>query len=169
MRLCSHASSSRVVRAVPCEFITTKPVSDAVPQGQSERKRGRGKRSALQSRPSTRNGGFGRTFLSKEQTMTRLAAPALFFFAYLASPLRAPQSSAPAGQVYQLKPTPQTVVWGYYDAKTPPVLHIKSGDTVEIQTVIASSPERFESAGMGQDQIEPALRDIYREVKEKGP
>src|SRR5207302_6994353 len=119
--------------------------------------------------PSTRNGGFGRTFLSKEQTMTRLAAPALFLFAYLASPLRAPQSSAPAGQVYQLKPTPKTVVWGYYDPKTPPVLHIKSGDTVEIQTVIASSPERFESAGMGQDQIEPALRDIYREVKEKGP
>lgn len=100
--------------------------------------------------------------------MTRLATPALFLFAYLATPVKAPQSPAPAGQVYQLKPTPKTVVWGYYDPKTPPVLRIKSGDTVEIQTVIASSPERFESAGMGQDQIEPALRDIYREVKEKG-
>src|SRR5207248_496519 len=51
MRLCACASSSRVVRAVPWVFITTKPVSDAVPRGQSERKRGRGKRSALQSRP----------------------------------------------------------------------------------------------------------------------
>ncbi|PYU27712.1 MAG: acetamidase [Acidobacteria bacterium] len=101
--------------------------------------------------------------------MTRSAAPALFLFAYLAVPCQAQQSTAPAGQIYQLKPTPKTVVWGYYDPKTAPVLRIKSGDTVEIQTLIASSPERFESAGLGSDQIEPALRDIYREVKERGP
>ena len=34
---------------------------------------------------------------------------------------------------YTLKPTPKTVVWGYYDAKAAPVLRVKSGDTVEIQ------------------------------------
>ena len=101
--------------------------------------------------------------------MTRLAAPALFLFAYLGSPLGAPQSAGPAGQKYQLKPTPKTVVWGYYDAKAAPALRIKSGDTVEIQTLVASNPERFEAAGLGQDQIEPALRDIFREVKDKGP
>src|SRR5215469_11229892 len=129
-----------------------------------------GRREARYNRaPSRRNAGLRRRLLSEEQTMTRLAAPALFLFAYLASPLRAPQSSAPAGQVYQLKPTPKTVAWGYYDAKTPPALRIKSGDTVEIQTLIASNPERFEAAGIGQDQIEPAMRDIFREVKEKGP
>src|SRR5690242_4815227 len=107
--------------------------------------------------------------VSRRQTMTRLAAPALFLFAYLGSPLGAPQSAGPAGQKYQLKPTPKTVVWGYYDAKTPPALRIKSGDTVEIQTLIASNPERFESAGIGQEQIEPAMQDIFREVKERGP
>lgn len=101
--------------------------------------------------------------------MTRFAAPALFLFAYLATPLKMPQSAAPAGQVYQLKPTPKTVVWGYYDPKAPPALRIKSGDTVEIQTLVASNPERFESAGIGADQIEPAIRDIFREVKDKGP
>jgi acetamidase/formamidase len=101
--------------------------------------------------------------------MTRLAAPALLMFAYLAAPLKAPQSTTPGGQVYQLKPTPKTVVWGYYDAKTPPALRIKSGDSVEIQTLIASNPERFASAGIGADQIEPAFRDIEREVKERGP
>jgi acetamidase/formamidase len=101
--------------------------------------------------------------------MTRLAAPALFVFAYLASPLGAPQSAGPPGQKYQLKPTPKTVVWGYYDAKAAPALRIKSGDTVEIQTLVASNPERFEAAGLGQDKIEPALRDIFREVKDKGP
>jgi acetamidase/formamidase len=101
--------------------------------------------------------------------MKRLAAPALLLLAYLAAPVKAQQSAAPPGQVYQLKPTPKTVAWGYYDAKTPPVLRIKSGDTVEIQTLIASNPERFEAAGIGQDQIEPAFRDILREVKDKGP
>jgi acetamidase/formamidase len=101
--------------------------------------------------------------------MTRFAAPALFLFAYIAAPLQAPQSATPAGQVYQLKPSPKTVVWGYYDPKTPPVLRIKSGDAVEIQTLVASNPERFESAGLGPDQIEQPLRDIFREVKEKGP
>jgi acetamidase/formamidase len=101
--------------------------------------------------------------------MTRFATLALFLLACLAAPSKAQQSPAQGGQVYQLKPTPKTVVWGYYDPKTPPVLRIKSGDAVEIQTLIASNPERFESAGLGSDQIEPALRDIFREVKEKGP
>jgi len=101
--------------------------------------------------------------------ITRWTALALFVLACFAPSLRAQQAAAPAGQHYQLKPTPKTVVWGYYDPKTPPALRIKSGDTVEIQTLIAASPERFESAGLGTEQIEPAMRDIFREVKEKGP
>ena len=35
-----------------------------------------------------------------------------------------------AQQPLQLKPTPKTVAWGYYDASTPPVMRVKSGDTV---------------------------------------
>ena len=73
------------------------------------------------------------------------------------------------GAAYQLKPTPKTVAWGYYDAKTPPVLHVKSGDTVEIQTLITSSPERLEGAGVKPDQVEQSLRDIFKEVTNKGP
>src|SRR4030081_1959535 len=101
--------------------------------------------------------------------MTRHVALATFLFACFASPLCAQQPAASGGQTYQLKPTPKTVTWGYYDAKTPPVLRIKSGDTVEIQTLVTSSPERFENAGMSPDRIEQPLRDIFREVKEKGP
>src|SRR5713226_5624537 len=70
---------------------------------------------------------------------------------------------------HTLKPTPKTVAWGYYDAKTPPVLRVKSGDTVEIQTLITSSPERLEKAGVPPQQVEQSLRDIYDQVKEKGP
>src|SRR6266487_3288611 len=80
---------------------------------------------------------------------------------------RVRQTNAQA--TYTLKPTPKTVAWGYYDAKTPPVLRVKSGDTVEIQTLITSSPERLEKAGVPPQQVEQSLRDIYDQVKEKCP
>src|SRR5881227_717757 len=74
-----------------------------------------------------------------------------------------------AQQPLQLKPTPKTVAWGYYDASAPPVLRVKSGDTVEIQTLITSSPKRLEGAGVAPEQVEQSLRDIYDQVKEHGP
>lgn len=55
--------------------------------------------------------------------------------------LSAQQASIPA--TYTLKPTPKTVAWGYYDAQAKPVLRVKSGDTVEIQTLITNSPKRL--------------------------
>ena len=75
------------------------------------------------------------------------------------------QSSA----THQLKATPQTVVWGYYSADAKPALRIHSGDTVEIETVLTSSPARLEAAGVPADQVEPSLRAIYKEVTDKGP
>jgi len=74
-----------------------------------------------------------------------------------------------AARQHQLKATPKTVAWGYYDASTPPVLRIKSGDTVEIQTLITSSPSRLEAAGVAPEQVEQSLRDIHKEVTNKGP
>src|SRR5437667_10075393 len=75
----------------------------------------------------------------------------------------------PAQEKLTLKPTPKTVAWGYYDAKAAPVLRVKSGDTVEIQTLITNSPKRLEDAGVSPDQIEQSLRDITDQVKDKGP
>ena len=77
--------------------------------------------------------------------------------------------SASAQQPLQLKPTPKTVAWGYYDAATPPVMRVKSGDTVEVQTLITSSPTRLEGAGVKPEEVEQSLRDIYKEVTNKGP
>jgi acetamidase/formamidase len=81
--------------------------------------------------------------------------------------LRAQQTDTPS--TYALKPTPKTVAWGYYDAKAAPVLRVKSGDTVEIQTLITSNPKRLEEAGLPADQVEQSLRDITTQVTEKGP
>jgi acetamidase/formamidase len=88
-------------------------------------------------------------------------------FPLLAASLSAQQTSS--SPTYTLKPTPKTIAWGYYDASTPPVLRVKSGDTVEIQTLITSSPKRLEGAGVAADQVEQPLRDIYDQVKDKGP
>ena len=74
-----------------------------------------------------------------------------------------------AQATYTLKPTPKTVAWGYYDAKAAPVLRVRSGDTVEIQTLITSSPKRLEDAGVAPADVEQSLRDITTQVTDKGP
>lgn len=81
------------------------------------------------------------------------------------------QQNAAAGKptTHQLKPTPTTVAWGFYDAAAQPVLRIKSGDKVEVQTLITSSPTRLEGAGVAPAQVEQSLRDIYQAVTNKGP
>src|SRR5579864_611403 len=71
-------------------------------------------------------------------------------------------------ETHRLTSTPKTVVWGYYDAATPPVLRVRSGDTVEIRTSMIASPEMLEQAGVAANDIEPSLRDIYRDVKDRG-
>jgi acetamidase/formamidase len=75
----------------------------------------------------------------------------------------------PAPQTHQLKATPKTVAWGYYDAAATPVLRIKSGDTVEVHTLITNSPEGLEKALVPPAQVEQALRDVFKEVTDKGP
>jgi acetamidase/formamidase len=74
-----------------------------------------------------------------------------------------------SGAQHELKATPKTVVWGYYDATAAPALRIRSGDTVAIQTVTVSSPRQLEQAGLPPDQVEPALREIHATVKDRGP
>ena len=68
-----------------------------------------------------------------------------------------------------LPATPKTVTWGRYDATTPPVLRVNSGDIVEVHTLITSTPERLEKAGLPADQVQQSLRDIVTEVKDRGP
>ena len=76
-------------------------------------------------------------------------------------------SSSP--QKITLKATPATVAWGYYDAAAPPVLRIRSGDTVEFETLITNSPAGLEKAGLPPEQVQQSLRDISKEVTNKGP
>jgi acetamidase/formamidase len=70
---------------------------------------------------------------------------------------------------HALKPTPKTVVWGYYDASVPPVLRIQPGDTVEIESAMIATPASLEAAGVKPDEIPQSDRAIHREVKKEGP
>jgi len=78
-----------------------------------------------------------------------------------------PEGSA-APKMHLLKPTPKTVVWGYFDAASKPVLKIKSGETVEVQTLLAGTPEVLERGLLPAEEVEPALRDIVNQVQDKG-
>ena len=71
--------------------------------------------------------------------------------------------------LHRLDPSPATVAWGHYDAAVKPVLHVQSGDTVVVRTLITSTPERLEKAGVAPADIEPALREIVKTVTNKGP
>src|SRR5271154_3044273 len=71
---------------------------------------------------------------------------------------------------HKLKVTPENIAWGYYWADAKPVLTVKSGDTVEIQTV-SGNPENLEKAGVKPEQIQAELRNIYEKVPKeaRGP
>ena len=70
---------------------------------------------------------------------------------------------------HTLLSTPKTVHWGYYDAAQAPVLHVHSGDTVEIRTAMIDTPEALERSGVAPEQIDRASREIHRAIKDRGP
>ena len=48
-------------------------------------------------------------------------------------------------ETHHLAPSPKTVVRGYFDSSVPPVLRVRSGDTVEIETWVAGGMWALES------------------------
>lgn len=77
--------------------------------------------------------------------------------------------TTPAPRTHRLDPSPTTVAWGYYSAAAKPVLRIASGDRLVVRTLITSTPERLEGAGVKPADVEPSLRDITTHVTDKGP
>jgi acetamidase/formamidase len=80
----------------------------------------------------------------------------------------AAQKKGSASDPYVLDPSPSTVVWGNYWSETAPVLRIHSGDYVKVQTLLTSTPERLEGAGVLPAQVEKELRDVQT-IKDRGP
>jgi acetamidase/formamidase len=72
-----------------------------------------------------------------------------------------------AGQsprTHRLEATPSTIAYGYYWAEATPVLHIASGDIVDVDTLLTNSPTGLQRAGVSDDKIQSSLKAIVSEV-----
>lgn len=109
--------------------------------------------------------------MNKTQFGKGVALLALGALSWVGLSARSSQSPARAAAppVQQLLATPQTVTIGYYDAAAPPKLRIKSGDVVQMQTLVACTPALLEEAGLPPAQVQPELRAIIQQVTDKGP
>jgi len=71
---------------------------------------------------------------------------------------------------YTLMPSPQTVHIGNFNAALKPVLTIDSGDIVTIETAAALDPAIIDQSGTIPPSAVPQYaRDIFRDVKDRGP
>ena len=66
---------------------------------------------------------------------------------------------------HRLDAAPDTVHWGYFDAKLKPLLTIESGDTITFSTV-SGQPTQLPAAGSGLT-IPPALTAIHQKIQPK--
>jgi acetamidase/formamidase len=95
-------------------------------------------------------------------------AGAILVFAFSAAAQPAPSGTAADAT---LRSTPETVIWGYFAADAPPVLRIRSGQTVRIDTVSHSGMNTtddpvtfFGRGGIPPDQVLQDVIDIHRQV-----
>src|SRR6476646_12093021 len=78
-------------------------------------------------------------------------------------------SSAGAAE-HTLMPSPKTVHIGYFLATVKPVLSIDSGDIVTIESAASIVPAVVDQSGVVPPGAVPQYqRDIYGEVKDRGP
>ena len=102
---------------------------------------------------------------------TASVVSALTLAALLGAPAggAAQKAPAPKAALRTLEPAPGTVAYGYYWSKATPALHIRSGDVVRLHTLITSTPQRLEAAGVKPADVEKELRDVVANVTDKGP
>jgi acetamidase/formamidase len=62
--------------------------------------------------------------------------------------------------VHQLPATPSTVAYGYYWSEAKPAIRVKSGDVVELETMLTNTPAGLERLGVKPEDIPQNLRDI---------
>jgi acetamidase/formamidase len=61
---------------------------------------------------------------------------------------------------------PNTVEWGFFDGSAKPILTIKSGDTVTVETPLAGSKE-MQDLGLPEELIRPEMRELEAAVKDR--
>src|SRR2546422_5499621 len=77
-----------------------------------------------------------------------------------------PVSAALAQHV--VRATPSTIAWGYFAADAKPVLTVKSGEVVTIDTIVGI-PEMLERLGAAADGPLREMKEMHAKVKDRGP
>src|ERR1700722_5641175 len=74
-------------------------------------------------------------------------------------------------QTHRLEAIPSTVAYGYYWADAPAVLHITSGDIIDVDTLLTNSPAGLAKGGVPDEKIQGSLKAVVAEVSgdRKGP
>ena len=85
--------------------------------------------------------------------------------------LAATVAYAEAPQVHRLEAIPATVAYGYYWSQAPPVLRIRSGDIIDVDTLLTNTPEGLAKAGVPDAQIQSSLKAVVSQVtgERRGP
>lgn len=68
-----------------------------------------------------------------------------------------------AGQkptVHRLEATPATVAYGYYWSEARPAIRVKSGDVIDVETMLTNTPAGLERMGVKAEDVPQHLRDI---------
>src|SRR5207302_25354 len=79
-------------------------------------------------------------------------------------------ASAASAAEYTLMPSPQTITFGNFSAANRPALRINSGDIVNLEAATQIEPEAIDASGVVPRTAVPQyVRDIYRDVKDRGP
>ena len=73
-------------------------------------------------------------------------------------------TQAPTPKTHRLEATPETVAYGYYWSEARPVMRIASGDIIDVDTLLASSPAALARAGVPPEKIQESLKAITTEV-----
>jgi acetamidase/formamidase len=96
-------------------------------------------------------------------TVTRTTAAILILSAAIVSA----QKSEPT--THRLEATPETVAYGYYWSDAKPVLHVASGDIIDVDTLLTNTPRGLERAGVKPEDVQDSLRKVVDTVTDKGP
>ena len=78
-------------------------------------------------------------------------------------------AQTPAPRVHRLEATPDTVAYGFYWSDAKPVLTIKSGEIVDVDTLLTSNPMALARAGVPDDRIQDSLKAITTQIPNGDP
>jgi acetamidase/formamidase len=72
-------------------------------------------------------------------------------------------------KIHRLEATPETVAYGYYWSEAKPALRIASGDVIDVDTLLTSTPQTLARLGVPDDQIQPSLKAITTAFPQGNP